>query len=205
MGIFTKDPSLYDVKSYCFPAKVYFALASVTVLTAFLSFSFSLTFIVPFIFYLIWMVIWSVFLNWLCNIGLGGISWFLVFSPFILGLILITYLLYFTYQTQHQVVSNPYTEVPSWYPVTSSILNFFQSYPTSSPGMNTTKPIVTTKPIATSSGGGSGSCSAPIFPGAGQPNTNSYGFNLAYFDNIGVPNELGSQCVTFDGKNWKYK
>jgi hypothetical protein len=139
MGIFTKDPSLYDVKSYCFPAKVYFALAAVTVLTAFLSFSFSLTFIVPFIFYLIWMVIWSVFLNWLCNIGLGGISWFLVFSPFILGLLIITYLLYYTYQMQHEVDKNPYTEVPAWFPVVSSLLDFFRNYQTLTPTKGPTK------------------------------------------------------------------
>ncbi len=105
---------------------------------------------------------------------------------------------------QHEVDKNPYTEVPAWFPVISSLLNFFQNYQTSNPTSGPTSGPTRQTGLATSSGGG-GSCSAAIFPGVGQPNTNPYGFNLAYFDDKGVPNALGNQCVTFDGKNWKYK
>lgn len=75
--------SSMSMSSLCTPALVYAVIAVITlIIGAFFEFK-PLTLIVK----LLFEMLWTLFLNFLCNQGYTGISWFLVLFPLILLLV----------------------------------------------------------------------------------------------------------------------
>ena len=68
-----------DFSKLCTPAKIYFAIAVIAVITAlFNGVSFMMVFSKIF-----FAFIWTFVLGWLCDKGYSSISWFLVLLPYI--------------------------------------------------------------------------------------------------------------------------
>ena len=69
----------------CIPALIYFILSVIAIIgmifTGFL--------IIPILFKIIVVLIWTWLLNYLCSIGYGGLSWFLVLFPYIVILLMV--------------------------------------------------------------------------------------------------------------------
>ena len=69
-----------DFSKLCTPAKIYFAIAVIAVITAlFNGVSFMMAFSKIF-----FAFIWTFVLGWLCDKGYSSISWFLVLLPYII-------------------------------------------------------------------------------------------------------------------------
>jgi len=69
----------------CTPALIYFILSVIAIIgmifTGFL--------IIPILFKIIGVLVWTWLLNYLCSIGYGGVSWFLVLLPYIVILLMV--------------------------------------------------------------------------------------------------------------------
>ena len=72
-----------DFSKICTPAKLYFALAILSIIMGL----FGGIQIVAVLGKLLFALIWTFILSWLCKIGLSGLSWFLVLLPFIMILL----------------------------------------------------------------------------------------------------------------------
>jgi hypothetical protein len=72
-----------DFEKLCTPAKIYFALAILSILMGLFS-GFNLMAILG---KLIFAVIYTFILGWLCSKGLKSLSWFLVLLPYVLILL----------------------------------------------------------------------------------------------------------------------
>jgi hypothetical protein len=73
--------------SYCTPAQIYLVFAIIVMIVTCIKVKPT---IVSVIIHSIYIIIWTVVLNYLCSIGHPGISWFLLFLPFlvIIGIII---------------------------------------------------------------------------------------------------------------------
>lgn len=84
-----------SISSLCTPAVIYVVISVITlIIGAFYKFQ-PLTLIVKVFF----VMLWTWFLNFLCNKGYTGISWFLVLLPFIILLVSIVILFEVTMRT----------------------------------------------------------------------------------------------------------
>ena len=69
-----------SISKLCSPAMLYFVLASISIVIAIFTKFQPLSIMVK----ILWVLFWTWFLNFLCNKGYTGISWFLVLLPFFL-------------------------------------------------------------------------------------------------------------------------
>jgi hypothetical protein len=87
-----------EFEKLCTPAKLYFALAILSILMGLFS-GFNFMAILG---KLIFAVIYTFILGWLCSKGWKNLSWFLVLLPYVL--ILLTFFGLFTLSKQHMLV-----------------------------------------------------------------------------------------------------
>lgn len=73
------------MSSICAPAMLYLILSIITIALMFANKYKNETIAVKSLF----IIIWTLFLNFLCEKGLSGLSWFLVLLPFILFILMI--------------------------------------------------------------------------------------------------------------------
>lgn len=69
-----------DVNKLCTPAKIYFVLATLSVIMMIYNRFTIWTVTIK----LLFAVVWTYILGWLCKRGLTAVSWFIVLLPFIL-------------------------------------------------------------------------------------------------------------------------
>ncbi len=96
--------SKINFRDYCTPALVYLAISSIVVIGVVLQNVFNednnelcigaykCTFthkLVILIFKVFYILFWTWLLNYLCKIGLKGLSWFILLIPFLLGAVII--------------------------------------------------------------------------------------------------------------------
>lgn len=94
--------STRDFSKICTPAKLYFALAILSILMGL----FNGIQILPILGKLLFALIWTFILSWLCKIGLSGLSWFLVLLPFILILLVMVGLIKYSKTKNLKLSSN---------------------------------------------------------------------------------------------------
>ena len=75
--------SFLPSRNFCFPALVYFLMAIIGAVASIGEVS-----AISFIIKLIFIFLWTWFLNYLCETGYSSISWFLVFLPFVLFILM---------------------------------------------------------------------------------------------------------------------
>jgi len=69
----------------CTPALVYFILSVIAII----GMIFTDFLVIPILIQVIYVILWTFLLNYLCSIGYGGVSWFLVLFPYIVILLMI--------------------------------------------------------------------------------------------------------------------
>ena len=94
--------STRDFSKICTHAKLYFALAILSILMGL----FGGIQIVAVLGKLLFALIWTFILSWLCKIGLSGLSWFLVLLPFILILLVMVGLIKYSKTKNLKLSSN---------------------------------------------------------------------------------------------------
>jgi uncharacterized membrane protein (Fun14 family) len=77
-----------DFEKLCTPAKLYFALAILSILLGLFSGFHFMAILMK----LIFAVIYTFILGWLCKKGWKGLAWFLVLLPYVLILLMMFYL-----------------------------------------------------------------------------------------------------------------
>jgi hypothetical protein len=95
-----------EFEKLCTPAKIYFALAILSILMGLFS-GFNFMAILG---KLIFAVIYTFILGWLCSKGWKSLSWFLVLLPYVL--ILLTCFGLFTLSNQHMLVMKQSGMIP---------------------------------------------------------------------------------------------
>lgn len=74
-----------EFEKICTPAKIYFAIAILSIFVGLFS-GFNVLAILSKLFF---ALIYTFILSWLCKIGLSALSWFLVLLPFVLILLML--------------------------------------------------------------------------------------------------------------------
>jgi hypothetical protein len=88
-----------DFSKLCTPAKIYFAIAVISVIVAL----FSGVSVIYAFWKIVFAFIWTFVLGWLCKKGYSSISWFLVLLPYII-ILLAMFKIYHVSEQQKQVM-----------------------------------------------------------------------------------------------------